>query len=153
MPNYYLTVEKVGEGCNVDKEGRLEHWDLPDSYGFAFEKDAEKLQPGDKLVDYVAPAQWGFAAVVEVETWETALAYKYVPDIHSEYPWRVKVRVLCEIKGQHLMPKWAQLRPYLKWCRGMSASSANQTLRQPLRPIEKDDYELIAKAVCRAAKQ
>ena len=150
MPNYYLVVERVGKGCDVDVNGRLKHWDLPSSWGFKSPKDALRLRPGDRLVGYVAP-RWGFALDLEVGEWETRSPLKTVEDGHKEYPFRRKVSVKCEVKERDLMPKWKNLWPKLNWCRGMSAKRAALTLRPPLLSIDKDDYELIAGAVCRAA--
>lgn len=153
MPNYYLVVEKVGEGSWEDSNGRLKHWDLPESWGFKSEKDAKKLQSGDKLVGYVAPI-WGFALIMMVKTWENGQAYKEFPVINPKYPFRVKVKVECEIKDRHLMPKWKDVWPYLEWCRGKNAKLAALTLHTNILKINnKDDYELIARAICRAAKQ
>ena len=145
MPNYYLVTEKVGEGVDLDEHGRLKHWDLPATWGFAKKKDAEILCPEDRMVAYVAPREWGFAVVMEVED-----RYTHMED-HPKWPFRVKVKTSCELRDKHLMPKWAELRPHLKWCRDKSTGSADQTLRKPLRQIDKADYDLIAGAICSAA--
>lgn len=153
MPNYYLTVEKVGKSStNVDGNGRLTWRDLPDCCCFALEVDAAKLQPGDMVLDYVAPSDFGFAAVMRVDTWESGVAYISDRQFWREYPFRGKVRTLCLIRDRKLMPKWWQLRPDLDWCRGLSVAGANFTLHTTLRKINEHDYNLIATAICNAVK-
>lgn len=148
MPNYYITVEKVGKGC-WEENGELKHFDLPNSCGFKSEKDAGKLRRGDRLIDYVAP-RWGFAIVMEVREWEKGQTYRVLSDERWDYLFRVKVEVLCEIKCKNLMPKWADLRPNLDFCQGKSPKGAAQVLRgHPLVAIDEHDFELIAAAIRR----
>lgn len=148
MTKYYLTVEGP----------RKEPWSIPPTYGFASEKDAQKLCPGDMILDYVA-RNCGFMIVMKVEAWDKGLAYKdyhdnpnFCPTAH-DYPFRVKIKVLCEIQDERLAPKWRQFRPYLRWCnqpwcrKDMSESGKNQTLRLPLREIDKHDFNMIAEAI------
>ena len=44
MPNYYLTVER--------SEHMEEPWSTPPTYGFASQENAQKLRPGDMVVDF-----------------------------------------------------------------------------------------------------
>ena len=158
MPNYYLAVVRVGEGCEVDREGKLEHWDLPAYYGFS-EENARKLHPGDMLVDYVAP-NWGFASVLRVEE-EPKPKPKPKPDPddpHRKWPWHVKVKVLCELRDKNMMPKWEKLWENLNWTKRkdmsrMSPNGANGTLQTSLKEIDEHDYKLIETAICDAAKR
>lgn len=160
MPNYYVAVEKVGIGCVEDENvrGRVKHPDFSKGFCmFAEEKKIGKivwqLQPGDKLVDYVAPNCWGFSVIAQVEEWEPGKTCRIERgDTNRHYPLRVKVRVLREVNDKHMMPKWKDLWRELKWCRGKSENGARQTLRQPIRQIDEHDYELIAEAIYRACK-
>jgi hypothetical protein len=146
MPKYYLTIEKP--------ENMEDPWSTPPTYGFAFLKDAEKLHPGDMMVDYVSREWGGFAIVMKVAEWSSGVACKYDRALGStadDFPYRVRVEVLCEIKEPRLVPKWQELRPRMHWCAGMTQAGANQSLRQPLREIDRHDYDLISSEVCNRA--
>jgi len=137
MPNYYIVTAKVGVGCE-EENGKLTYVDLPHTYGFKDRKLAEKLKSGDKLLFYVAP-NWGFVMNIEVQ--EGGVHEKR--DLLKDFPFRVKVKVLCEIRDKHLMPKWADLWHELNKCQGKSPKGAAQILRKPLIQIDEHDYILI----------
>jgi len=145
MPNYYIGAVRVGIGCE-EENGKLTYIDLPNTYGFKDRKLAEKLKFGDKLLLYVAP-NWGFAAVMKVREGKVSIEDK---DLLKDYPFRVNVEVLCEIKYKNLMPKWKDLWDKLYVYRGKKSNQAAVTLHnKKLIPIDEHDYELIAAAIYR----
>jgi len=141
MPNYYIGTAKVGIGCE-EENGKLTYIDLPNTYGFKDRELAGKLKIGDRLLFYVAP-NWGFVMDIEVQEGYVGP----ITDKLKDFPFRVNVKVLCEIRDKQMMPKWSDLWHHLHKCQGKSPKGAAQILRKPIIPIDEHDYKLIAAAI------
>lgn len=144
MPKYYQTVEKPE---NMEKP-----WSDPPTYGFALQKDAERLRPGDMIVDYVSREWGGYVSVLKVGEWSPGVACRKDPALGSTgraFPYRVRVEVLCEINDPRLAVKWKDMRPLLDWCEGMTQAQANPALLLSLRKITEHDFNVVSAEVCR----
>jgi hypothetical protein len=146
LTNYFLTI--------VKPENYNKPWTDPPSHGFKSEILVQRFITGDKIVTYVAnegSIRYGFALVLEVQSWENKLKYKNIKYPHqSEFPWRIKVKIICEIDDPDRMPKLNNVWPHLEACRGMSPRRVAWWLHTNINQINEHDFNFISQAVCKA---